>query len=68
MSGARYSDSLYRTRSFDWAILVLPENCDPAPFMYWRAMLRVHDDDLMLLKISAGGRAGFLEDPFAGRQ
>jgi hypothetical protein len=75
-----YGDaSLYRTRSFDWAararalltvyrraILVLPENCDPEPFIYWRAVLRVGDGDLMLLKISADRRAEFLEDRLSG--
>jgi hypothetical protein len=77
-----YSDvTLYQTRSFDWAarakallivyrrvILVLPENCDPQPFMYWRAVLRALDRELMLLRISADRRAEFLEDPFSGRR
>jgi hypothetical protein len=77
-----YSDTAaYRAQSFDWVakavallavfrrtILVLPEVCPEEPYRYWRAMLRTHEDDLLLLKILAGGRAGFLEDPFAGRQ
>jgi len=77
-----YGDTAaYRSQSFDWVakgkallavfrrvILVLPEDCPAEPFKYWRAMLRADDDDLMLLKISSGGRSDFLEDPLVRRR
>ena len=77
-----YNDTaVYRARSFDWVakaiallavfrrlILVLPEDCSEKPYVYWRAMLRAREDDLLLLKILAGGRADFLEDPFPRRR
>jgi hypothetical protein len=76
-----YSDkSNYRTRSFDWAakarallevyrrvILVLPPDCPPEPFIYWRAMFRQPDNSLLLLKLLPGGKSEFLEDRFSGR-
>jgi hypothetical protein len=77
-----YGDTdAYRTQSFDWVakakallavfrrtILVLPEDCPEEPYRYWRTMLRAHEDDLMLLKLSSGGQAAFLEDPFVRRR
>ena len=77
-----YGDiNAYRSQSFDWVakgkallavfrrvILVLPEDCPADPFVYWRAMLRADDDDLMLLKISSRTRADFLEDPLVRRR
>jgi hypothetical protein len=77
-----YGDlAAYQSQAFDWVakakallavfrrtILVLPEDCPVKPYQYWRAMLRAQDCDLMLLKISSGGQAAFLEDPFVRRR
>jgi hypothetical protein len=77
-----YSDkSNYRTRSFDWAakarallevygrvILVLPPDCPAEPFIYWRAMFRLSDHSLLLLKLLPGGKSEFLDDHFSGRR
>jgi hypothetical protein len=81
MVGPYTDKSNYRTRSFDWAakarallevygrvILVLPPDCPPAPFLYWRAMFRLSDHSLLLLKLLPGGKSEFLEDRFSGRQ
>jgi hypothetical protein len=79
MVGPYNDKSTYRTRSFDWAakarallevyrrvILVLPPDCPPEPFMYWRAMFRLSDRVLLLLKLLPGGKSEFLEDDFSG--
>jgi hypothetical protein len=81
MVGPYNDKSTYRTRSFDWAakarallevyrrvILVLPPDCPAEPFIYWRAMFRVSDNSLLLLKLLPGGKSEFLEDAFSGRR
>jgi hypothetical protein len=76
-----YNDEvLYRNRAFDWTarayallvayrqvVLVLPDKCPTEPFIHWRAMLRLSDDSLLLLKLDAEGRHEFLQDATSGR-
>lgn len=81
MVGPYSDESTYRTRSFDWAakarallevyrrvILVLPPDCSPEPFIYWRAMFRLSDNSLLLLKLLPDRKSEFLEDAFSGRR
>ena len=81
MVGPYNDKSTYRTRSFDWVakarallevywrvILVLPPDCPAEPFIYWRAMFRLSDHSLLLLKLLPGGKSEFLDDHFSGRR
>jgi hypothetical protein len=81
MVGPYNDKSIYRTKSFDWAakaralldvyrrvVLVLPPDCSSEPFMYWRAIFRLSDNSLLLLKLLPDGKSEFLEDALSGRR